>query len=148
MSDNSGSGHGMSIVEAIAGSVFLLGFSVWVTYSVITEGFSALGVASREWWEYLFFWGLVLLAFVKGIKCGYSIFLHATKVSPEDRYRKEHDVEERIWKVVVGIVVFGFLGFGLLVSSERPSSAAPAVTTGEVIIIGLLIAVLYNQRRK
>lgn len=133
---------------AILGVLFLLGPSVLVTYSVITDGFSALGVASRKWWEYLFAWGLVILAFVKGIKCTYSIFLHVTKVSPEDRYWKEHDAEERIWKVIGGIIGVGLLGFGLLVSSDNSSSAEPAVTTGEVIIIGLLIAVLYNQRRK
>lgn len=140
--------EGLSLSVAIVGALLLLGFSVSVTYSVITEGFSALGVTSREWWEYLFFWGAVILAFVKGIKCLYSIFLHVTKVSPEDRYWKEHDAEERIWKVVGGIIGVGLLGFGLLVSSDNSSSAEPAVTTGEVIIIGLLIAVLYNQRRK
>jgi hypothetical protein len=140
--------EGLSLSMAILGVLFLLGPSVLVVYSVIAEGFSVLGVASREWWEYLFFWGLVLLVFFKGIKCGYSIFLHVTKVSPEDRYWKEHDVEERIWKVVGGIIGVGLLGFGLLVSSDNSSSAGPAVTTGEVIIIGLLVAVLYNQRRK
>lgn len=147
MSDNSGSGHGMSIVEAIAGSFFLLGFAVWATYSVITEGFGALG-SGGEWWGVLIVLGLVVAAFVKGFKCLYSVFLHITKVSPEDRYWKEHDAEERIWEVVGGIIGVGLLGFGLLVSSDNSSSAEPAVTTGEVIIIGLLIAVLYNQRRK
>ena len=147
MSDNSGSGHGMSIVEAIAGSFFLLGFAVWATYSVITEGFGALG-SGGEWWGVLIVLGLVVAAFVKGIKCLYSVFLHITKVSPEDRYWKEHDAEERIWKVVGGIIGFGIVGFVILISLERPYSSSPAVTTGEVIIIGLLIAVLYNQRRK
>lgn len=140
--------EGLSLSMAILGVLFLLGPSVLVTYSVITEGFSALGVASREWWEYLFAWGLVILAFIKGIKCLYSISLHVTKVSPQDRYWKEHDAEERILKVVGGTIGVGLLGFGLLVSSDSSSSAEPAVTTGEIIIIGLLIAVLYNQRRK
>ncbi len=148
MSDNSTETSGMPLIQAITGSIAGLGFSAWMTYATFTEGVGSGQAWGYKWWGYLIFWGLVVTAFVKGLKCLYSVVYQMQRVSLEERYWKEQDAEEKIWKVVGSIIGFGLLGFFLLISFSNSNTSSHPITPGEGIIIALLIAVLYNQRRK
>ncbi len=148
MSDNSTETSGMPLIQAITGSIAGLGLSAWMTYAAFTEGVGSGQAWDYKWWGYLIFWGIVAAAFVKGAKCLTSVVYQIQGVRPEERYWKEKNAEEKIWEIVGKIVGFGLLGFFLLISFSNSNTSGHPITLGEGIIIALLIAVLYNQRRK
>lgn len=147
MTDHSQKKEGLSFIEATAGAIILLAISLGLVYSVLTEGFTGIPNNSG-WWGYLFFWGVVAVSFVKGGKCFYSTVLQIKKVSSEERYWQEQHAEQVIWKVLGSVIGFGVIGLFILVSWENSSSSGKPVTLGEAIIITLLLAILYNQRKK
>ena len=147
MSDKSAETNGMPLIHAVAGSIAGLGLSVWMTYAAFF-GIAGGQTWNYQWWEHLFFWGLVVTAFVKGLKCLCSLFYQIQRLSPEKRYWKEQDAEEKIWEITGGFIVIGLLGFFFLMNFDNSGPSSQSITLGEGIIIGLLIAVIYNQRRK
>jgi hypothetical protein len=148
MSDNQTESTGMPLIHAVAGSIAGLGFSAWMIYATFTEGVGSGQAWDYQWWGYLIFWGIVATAFVKGAKCLTSVVYQIRRMPPEQRYWKEKNAEDKIWEIVGKIVGFGLLGFFLLIAWDNASPSGQSITLGEGIIIVLLIAVLYNQRRK
>jgi hypothetical protein len=147
MSETSTETNGMPLIQAIAGAVAGLGFSAWMTYAAFF-GIAGGQAWDYKWWGYLIFWGMVAAAFVKGAKCLTSVVYQIQRVPPAERYWREKNSEEKIWEIVGKIVGFGLLGFFLLISWDSASPSSKSITLGEGIVIALLIAVLYNQRRK
>jgi hypothetical protein len=147
MSENSTETNGMPLVQAIAGSTLGLGLSAWMTYAAFF-GIAGGQAWDYKWWGYLIFWGIVATAFVNGAKCLASVVYQIQRIPPNERYWKEENAEEKIWEIVGKVVGFGLLGFFLLMAWDNASPPSQSITLGEGIIIALLIAVLYNQRRK